>query len=82
MVRRPIGVRGLDEQLRAQGQAWAEETAQAQGLPAKVTDHEVLRNVAALLGLKGSSVAPERLQARGVEAVVPPSAGADDDVLQ
>jgi hypothetical protein len=33
-------------------QAWAEQTAQAQGLPAKVEDVETLRDVATLLGLK------------------------------
>jgi hypothetical protein len=74
-------VPGLDEQLRAQAQAWAEETALAQGLPAKVADHEVLRSVAALLGLKGS-VAPDGGQASGVEAVEAPPTGADDNVLQ
>ena len=81
MGRRPVGVPGLDEQLRAQAQAWAEETALAQGLPAKVADHDVLRDVAALLGLKGS-VAPDGAQAGGVEAVEAAPAGADDDVLE
>jgi hypothetical protein len=75
-------VPGPDEQLLVQARAWAEETALAQGLPAKVADHDVLRDVAALLGLKGGSVAPDRSQARTVEAVVSPPAGADDDVLQ
>jgi hypothetical protein len=74
-------VPGLDDQLQAQAQAWAEETALAQGLPAKVPDHDVLRDVAALLGLKGS-VAPDGAQARGVKAVEPSPAGADDDVLE
>jgi hypothetical protein len=74
-------VPGLDEQLRAQAQAWAEETALAQGLPARVADHDVLRDVAALLGLKGS-VAPDGAEAGGVEAVEPSPAGADDDVLE
>jgi hypothetical protein len=31
---------------------WAEKTALAQGLPVKVTDPVVLRDVAVLLGLK------------------------------
>jgi hypothetical protein len=73
-------VPGLDEQLRAQAQAWAEETAIAQGLPAKVADHNVLRNVAALLGLKGS-VPPDGGQTSGVEAVEAPPPRPDDDVL-
>ena len=72
---------GLDKKLQAQAQAWAEESALAQGLPAKVEDHDVLRDVAALLGLKGS-VAPDGGQARGVEAVEAPPTGADDDVLE
>lgn len=72
---------GLDEQLRARAHAWAEETALAQGLPAKVTDHEVLLNVAALLGLKGS-VAPNGRQTGGIEAVEAPPPRPDDDVLQ
>ena len=71
---------GLDDQLRAQAQAWAEESALAQGLPAKVADHEVLRSVAALLGLKGS-VAPDSGQASRVEAVEAAPPRPDDDVL-
>jgi hypothetical protein len=74
-------VPGLDDKLRAQAQAWAEETALGQGLPAKVADHDVLRSVAALLGLKGS-IAPDGGQAGGIEAVEAPSTGADDNVLQ
>lgn len=75
-------MRGLDEQLRAEARAWAEETAVAQGLPAKVADHDVLREVATLLGLKGASVAPDGRQARAVEAVEAAPARADDDVLE
>lgn len=75
-------MRGLDDELRAQAQAWAEATARAQGLPARVAEQYVLRDIAALLGMKARSVTPERLQARGVEAVQPPPAGADDDVLK
>jgi hypothetical protein len=74
-------VPGLDEQLRARARAWAEETALAQELPAKVADHDVLRNVAALLGLK-DSVAPDGGQAGGVEAVEAAPPRPDDDVLQ
>ena len=47
----------------------------------RVEDHDVLRDVAALLGLKGS-VAPDGGQARGVEAVEAAPAGADDDVVE
>ena len=81
MGRLPAGVSGLDDQLQAQAQAWAEGSALAQGLPARVVDHDVLRDVAALLGLKGS-VAPDGGEARGVEAVEAPPPGADDDVLE
>jgi hypothetical protein len=75
-------VRGLDDELRWRAQAWAEATAQAQGLPAKVEQHDVLRDVAALLGLKARSVAPDGLQARRVKAIEAPSTGTNDDVLQ
>lgn len=54
MARRPIGVLGLDEQLREQARAWAERTARAQGLPARVEARAVLRDVAQLLGLQGA----------------------------
>jgi hypothetical protein len=74
-------VPGLDDRLRAQARTWAEETALAQGLPARVADHDVLRDVAALLGLKGS-IAPDGGQARGVKAVEAPPTGTDDDVLE
>jgi hypothetical protein len=74
-------VAGLDDRLRAQARVWAEETALTQGLPARVVDHDVLRSVAALLGLK-RSVAPDGGQAHGVEAVVAAPTRPDDDVLQ
>jgi hypothetical protein len=45
-------VSGLPDDLRAEARTWAEQTAQAQGLPAKVEDVETLRAVATLLGLK------------------------------
>jgi hypothetical protein len=45
-------VSGPPEDLRAEARKWAEETAQAQGLPVKVEHVETLRDVATLLGLK------------------------------
>ena len=50
MGRRPTGVPGLPDDLRAQARAWAEETAVAQGFPARVERPDVLRAVAVLLG--------------------------------
>jgi hypothetical protein len=41
----------LDDELRKQAAEWAERTAVEQGLPPKVTDQDVLRQVARLLGL-------------------------------
>ena len=52
MRRRRTGVPGPADQLRVDPCAWAEQTAQAQGLPAKVEDAETLRDVVTLLGLK------------------------------
>ena len=45
-------MRGLDDELREAAHRWAEETAVAQGLPPKVMDLEVLRDVCELLGLR------------------------------
>jgi hypothetical protein len=50
-VRRRTGVPGLDDELRERAARWAEETAIAQGLPARIEDLEVLRNICELLGL-------------------------------
>ena len=47
-----IGVRGPSEELRLHAQRRAEETAIAQGLPPKVMDLEILRNVCELLGIR------------------------------
>ena len=53
---------GLDDDLQERAASWAEETARAQGLPARVEDIEALRNVCELLGLRRSD-APDRLEA-------------------
>ena len=45
-------MRGLDDELREAAHQWAEETAVAQGLPPKVMDLEVLRDVCELLGIR------------------------------
>jgi hypothetical protein len=55
-------VPGLDDELRDRAAAWAEETAVAQGLPARVEDVEVLRDVCELLGLCRSDP-PDRPEA-------------------
>jgi hypothetical protein len=47
-------VPGLDDSLRERAAKWAEETAVTQGLPAKIEDMEVLRNICELLGLRES----------------------------
>jgi hypothetical protein len=48
-----------ENELRAAAEAWAEQTAIAQGLPARVQDLEVLRSVCLLLELRASD-APDR----------------------
>jgi hypothetical protein len=55
-------VPGLDEQLRQIAHEWAEESATAQGLPARVEDLEVLRSVVEVLELRVSDP-PNRAQA-------------------
>jgi hypothetical protein len=54
-------VPGLDESLLERAAKWAEEAAVAQGLPPKIEDMEVLRNVCELLGLRESD-APDRAE--------------------
>jgi hypothetical protein len=44
-------VPGQDDELRERAAKWAEETAIAQGLPARIADLQVLRNICELLGL-------------------------------
>jgi hypothetical protein len=55
-------VPGLDDELREAAHQWAEETALAQGLPARVEDLDTLRNIVELLGLRASD-APDGLEA-------------------
>jgi hypothetical protein len=62
VARRRTGVPGLDDDLLQRAAEWAEETAVAQGLPARVEDLDVLRSVCELLGLRQSD-APGRLEA-------------------
>jgi hypothetical protein len=45
-------VPGLDDSLRERAAKWAEETAIAQALPARIEDIEVLRDICELLGLR------------------------------
>jgi hypothetical protein len=52
-VGRPrTGMRGLDDELREAARRWAEQTAGAQGLPPRVMDLDVLRDVCELLGIR------------------------------
>lgn len=60
-MRRRIGVPGLDDSFRERAAKWAEETATAQGLPARIEDLEVLRDICELLGLRESDP-PDRAQ--------------------
>jgi hypothetical protein len=47
-------VPGLDDSLRERAAKWAEETAVAQGLPPRIEDLAVLRDICELLGLSES----------------------------
>ena len=82
-VRRRTGVPGLDDDLRERARVWAEQTAMAQGLPARVSDPVVTRDVATLLRAASAGLgAPHRGQPRRVETVVPAPARANDDVVE
>ena len=76
---------GLPDELLAHARSWAEETALAQGFPAKVERIDVLQAVAVLLGgeeKESRSGAPDRRQARRVEPVVAPPAWTNDDMIE
>ena len=73
-------MRGLPDDLRAAAHAWAEQTAQAQGLGPRVAAGEVLASVA-LLFAPGSDP-PDGRQPRVVKAVQAGAAGANDQVIE
>jgi hypothetical protein len=73
-------MRGLPDELRAAARAWAEQTAQAQGLGPRVGAGEVLVSVA-LLFAPGSGP-PDGRKTRVVEPVETSPAGADDQVVE
>lgn len=73
-------MRGLPDELRERAHAWAERSAQEQGLGPTVAEGEVLRAVAVLLG--ALSGAPDGGQAALVETVVARPAGADDEMVE
>jgi hypothetical protein len=78
--RLPTGMRGLPDDLRDAARAWAEQTAQEQGLGPTVAGGDVLHRVVVLLDGKRSG-APDRRQTGGVELVVAPPGGSDDEVV-
>ncbi len=74
---------GLTDDFRAAAHEWAERTADAQGLPLRVTQADVIRSVTVLLGVKPArSGAPDRSKAGGIEAVVAAPGGADNNVIE
>jgi hypothetical protein len=74
-------MRGLPDDLRDRAHAWAERSAQAQGLGPTVEEGAVLRSVATLLDRKRSG-APDRGQPGLVELVVARPSGANDQVIE
>lgn len=74
-------MRGLPDDLRDRARAWAERSAQAQGLGPTVAEGEVLRSVVVLLD-GGRSGPPDRLKPGVVEAVVATPGGGDDQVVE
>src|SRR4051812_37139450 len=78
-VRRPAGSPGLTDELRATAARWAFSSARAQGLPERVTDGTVLRQVAVLLGC---SDAPDRSQPARIKPVEATASGSHENVIQ
>ena len=74
-----------DSELAENARAWAERTADAQGLPMGITDDSVIAEVAVLLASGRQwvlSSAPDRLDAVRVEAVPAPQGRLDDDARE
>ena len=82
MARLPAGPPGLSDDLAALAREWAERSCLDQGLPVKIGDARTLRDVASLLGAKVERLdPPDGGKPGGVEAVVAPTTGTDDDVV-
>jgi hypothetical protein len=83
-VGRPrAGSRGLTDDLVTRARQWAERSCLDQGLPLKVSDSRILRDVAQLLGASvDRSDPPDGREPGGVEAVVPSPARPDEDVVE
>jgi len=73
-------MRGLPDDLRAAIRAWAEETAQAQGLGPKVGAAGVLASLVPLF--ESRSDAPDGRQPRVLKPVETAFAGADGEVVE
>lgn len=58
-------MRGLDDELREAAHRWAEETAVAQGLPPRVMDLAILRDVCELLGIRKAETATDQPRQTG-----------------
>ena len=83
MARLPAGLPGLSDDLRECAREWAERSCLDQGLPVKIRDPRTLRDVAQLLGASvAGSDAPDGRETRGIEAVVAPPTGTDEDVVE
>jgi hypothetical protein len=77
---RRCGVPGLTDSQIAEVRARAVSSAEAQGLPAKVQDASVLRQVAALV--RPGLGAPDEADARQVDGVAAGGGGADEGVVE
>jgi len=73
-------VPGLTEKQIAEIRARAVASAEAQGLPAKVHDASVLRQVAALV--RPGLGAPDEIDAREVDGVAAGGGGGDEGVVE
>ena len=60
---------------------WAERTRREQGLPAMITDPQVLERIGCCFGRLGTLSAPDSVQMRRIEAVVTLAARPNDHVV-
>lgn len=67
--------------LATQARSWVDRTCAEQGLPTKVSDQSVLRDVAVLLGSGPDSDPPVRRNARRIKPIAASDCGTNDDGL-
>ena len=80
--RRPVAGRTPAPSAADQARCWVDRTCGEQGLSSKVSDEDVLRNIAVLLGNGPDLGPPVRRHPGRVEHIAASDGGTDDDGLK